>query len=392
MRRLFLLALLCSVAAAQSPFTCARVDSPGAVRAEGLAELLPDIVLDCTGGNAAMAPSIYTLLLTVKGKWAERPPFTPPVPATSTAATSIPPTPVWNEALLLIDDPLPAAQSVCLPATNFNSCSPSAGANIFPARRLENNLIGFTEIPIAFPGDGKTRRIRIANLRVNAPLSSAKAGSISTTIQMFDYRSEAVRVAPRETVSATAQVSYALQLLDSMGTPIDEVSPALLTTPSTVPLNAPTGAVSFHAAFEEGTVAAFRRRNIATTPQFSGSLQSQNIPGLAYNTESGFFDTRLPLSNALSVAGSADSGTRRLSESVADLLEPQWRRSLQPGFPVSARLGATICGQRKGTGGLGGGFGRSVRYRPHLLRDCADFAGNRRNRCGYATGQHRPIP
>ena len=39
-------------------------------------------------------------------------------------------------------------------------------------------------------------------------------------------------------------------------------------------------------------------------------MQSQNLPGLTYNTETGFFDTRLPLTSALSLAGAADSGTR----------------------------------------------------------------------------------
>lgn len=310
MHRIFLLALLCGAAAAQSPFACTRIDTPGIVRAEGMTELLPDIVMDCTGGPAGSSPSIYSVLLTLQGAWAVRPPFTAPVPVGSTPGITLLPTPVWNEAMLLIDDPAPSAQTACLPAVTFNSCSPGAGANIFPARRLENNLIGFTDIPIVSPGEGKTRRIRIANLRVDAPLSAAKAGLISTTVQMYDYRGTTVSVSPHEAVSATAKPSYALRLLDSRGDAVDEVLPALLATPAAVPLNAPIDALSFYAAFEEGTATAFRRKNIATTAAFPGSVQSQNVPGLAYNTESGFFDARLPLTSALSLAGSADSGTR----------------------------------------------------------------------------------
>jgi uncharacterized protein (TIGR03437 family) len=302
---LLLLVLFGSTAYAQSSLACTRVDSPGVVRAEGLAELLPDIVLDCQGGQAA---SEYSVLLTVQGAWALRPPFTaPPVPGASPAAAPLP-TPIWNEAMLLIDDPLPTAQRVCLPALNFSSCAPAA-ANIFPARRLENNLISFTGIPIAAPGNGK-RRLRISNLRVNVPLSVARAAAISTLVQMFDAGGNPVQITGRDAISATAQPSYSLQLLDARGNPATGAAPALLTSPAAVPLNAPIDSVAFHAAFEEAQLTAFRRRNIATTPAFPGSVQSQNVPGLTYNTESGFFDTRIPLSSALSLAGTADSGTR----------------------------------------------------------------------------------
>ncbi|HEU0120520.1 MAG TPA: hypothetical protein VFQ91_08350 [Bryobacteraceae bacterium] len=310
MYRLFLLTLLCGAASAQSPFTCTRLDMPGAVRAEGLAELIPDIIIECTGGTPGAGSSSHSLLVTVQGAWATRPPFTPPVLPGSPPGTVMPSTPLWNEAMLLIDDPAPQDQIACLPAITFNSCSAGGSANIFPARRLENNLIGFTDIPLSPPGAGKTRRLRIANLRVNAPLSAAKAGSISTAVQLHDYRGDIVPIAPREAVSAVAQASYSMQLLDARGGLVNDISPALLASPAAVPLNAPIDSLSFYAVFAEGTETAFRRRNVATTPAIPGSVQSQNIPGLLYNTESGFFDTRLPLTSALSVAGSADSGTR----------------------------------------------------------------------------------
>jgi uncharacterized protein (TIGR03437 family) len=307
MHKLFLLVLAGGAAWAQAPFTCTRVDSPGVVRAEGLAELLPDIVLDCRGGTAA---STYTVLLTVPGTWAVRPAFTPPAQTGVTPGTPVVSTAAWNEAMLLVDDPLPAAQTVCLPSVTFTSCAPAAMANVFPARRLENNLIGFTDIPLTAPAQGRTRRIRVTNLRVNAPVSAAKAGAISTMIQLFDAKGSPVPVTGQEALSATAQPSYSLRLFDGNGNAVGEVQPALLASPAAVPLNAPIDALSFLAVFEEGHNAAFRRRNIATTPSFPGSAQSQNVPGLTYNTESGFFDTRTPLSSALSLAGSADSGTR----------------------------------------------------------------------------------
>ncbi len=307
MRTLLLLALVCGAARAQSPLTCTRVDAPTVVRAEGLAELLPDIVVECRGGQPGAVAS-YSVLLTVQGTWATRPAFKPP--AIPGATTPPAPTPIWNEALLVIDDPAPTAQSLCLPVTGFTSCAPAATANVFPARRLENNLVSFTDVPFPTPGDTRTRRLRITNLRVNAPLSAAKGGAISTTVQLLDPRGALIPLTGREAISATAQPSYKLHLLDARGNPTSDLTPALLASPSIVPLNAPADAVSFFAAFEEEQPAAFRRRNIATTPAFPGSVQSQNLPGLTYNTETGFFDTRIPLASALSLAGAADSGTR----------------------------------------------------------------------------------
>jgi hypothetical protein len=85
-------------------------------------------------------------------------------------------------------------------------------------------------------------------------------------------------------------------------------------SPSALPLNTPGSGPSFQAVFEEGSGGAFRRRNVATSGFSPGSVPSQNVPGLSYNTETGFFSTALPATNAISLTGSADSGTRlRLS-------------------------------------------------------------------------------
>jgi len=303
--------LFCVAAHAQTPFTCARVDTPGVVRAEGLTELLPDIVLECTGGRATATTPIYTILLSVQGTWAVRPPLSPVAGTPAIPGASAP---SWNEALLIVDDPNPFSQTVCLPVPNFTSCAPRANANIFPARALENNLIGFTEIPVVPPGEGKIRRLRVTNLRVNVPLSIVRSPEITTSIQMFDYLGALVNLSPREGVSAKAQASYSFRLADASGNAVTALTPALVASPSALPLNTPGSGASFQAVFEEGFSSAFRRRNIATTGVTPGNLQSQNVPGLAYNTETGFFDIGLPITNTISRSGSADSGTRlRLS-------------------------------------------------------------------------------
>lgn len=75
-----------------------------------------------------------------------------------------------SEALLLIDEPLPEQQVVCL--TPHAGCIPqlsgAAGPNVYPGF-VAGSLIRFTKIPFDPPGSG-TRVFRFVNLRVNASL------------------------------------------------------------------------------------------------------------------------------------------------------------------------------------------------------------------------------
>jgi len=181
------------------------------VRAEGLTELVGDLVLNCSGGNptvanAAVAPVNITIILSVN------------ITSKLTAGG------LYNEALLIIDEPNAASPSpnsnrpilncgaagapdngvqsgpgVCSiisdgnPATTYNgvpnkfgtgTCgvggAPAAGSfscgspNVFQARQgspfnagLINN-ISWLGVPVDPPGTGTTRTLRFTNIRGNA--------------------------------------------------------------------------------------------------------------------------------------------------------------------------------------------------------------------------------
>jgi hypothetical protein len=87
-------------AKAQTAFSC-TASSNGSlpIRSEGLAELLQDVVLQCTGGNpTAVGSPVPTVNIQIF------------MDSNITGRLLAGP---WSEALLLIDDPQPAAQLVC---------------------------------------------------------------------------------------------------------------------------------------------------------------------------------------------------------------------------------------------------------------------------------------
>lgn len=215
-----LMAGLSVPAAAQStPMTCtANAGVPPTVRAEGFAELVGDIVLICTGGTPTakglvVQPVNFTVFLT-------------------TNITSNPLSGIFNEALLIIDEPNSAVNpgrpilncgasgapdrqpngdpnpGVCSITSTGNPdetydgtpqgyvdgpddgdvndiCGSTPGApaasmtgcgrpNVFQGRQgvpqavNQANAVTFNGVPLDPPGDGKFRIIRITNLRADA--------------------------------------------------------------------------------------------------------------------------------------------------------------------------------------------------------------------------------
>jgi hypothetical protein len=175
------------------------------VRAEGLTELMGDLVLNCSGGNPTVAnqavpPVNITIILSVN------------ITSKLTASS------LYNEALLIIDEPNASAPSpnsnrpilncgaagapdtgtqsgpgVCSiisdgnPATTYNGVANKFGTgtcttsvfgcgspNVFQARQgspfnagLINN-ISWLGVPVDPPGTGTTRTLRFTNIRGNA--------------------------------------------------------------------------------------------------------------------------------------------------------------------------------------------------------------------------------
>jgi len=134
---------------AQGPFTCTASATSIAVRAEGLAELVGDYVLTCTGGTSgqplAMAVQIF---------------------ANTNITSRILSPPDGVEALLLIDGP------------------PYGPSNVVTGKLVATgNSVIFSPVNITQPGSG-TRTLRIVNVRVNAqqlPVASAVNLSVTAT-------------------------------------------------------------------------------------------------------------------------------------------------------------------------------------------------------------------
>jgi hypothetical protein len=157
-------------ARAQGPLNCVTTGTPLLQRAESLAELSGQYVIACFGGTPTPAGQ--------------------PLPTTNiqiflnTNISSRVRKDGWSEALLLMDEPLPAMQRVCgspgdlitgLGTCAINGTGPgltpydgSAGRpNVFQGQQAGVNSIIWTNVPFDPPGFN-IRIIRIVNLLANA--------------------------------------------------------------------------------------------------------------------------------------------------------------------------------------------------------------------------------
>jgi hypothetical protein len=314
----------------------ASAANPPTVRAEGVTELVGDVVLLCTGGTPTAAGQ--------------------PIPESNiqiflnTNVTSrLYSINNLTEALILIDEPYPGGSNPPVPgapqtapaagstttqlacqATNSTNCAitgngggvgaagpynGSAGHyNIFQGALAGANSLVWLGVPIDAPGTTATREIRITNVRANAcQLLSAVSTLIPTQITMFITVTGSQQVTlnnPTQTVAAilpglvvgNRSVSL-LQCQNSFGTLIS----------SSAVQGQTNGVINITAT--EGFASAFKVRSYSQiispgAPDTPASLQ--NVPGFPYNTESGFVSNAPGLVNGGTGAGAvglADTGT-----------------------------------------------------------------------------------
>jgi len=315
--------------------TCSVLNTgnPTQVRSEGYAELLGDIVIQCTGG-APVAPGGAVPLANIT------------VALNNTIVTSKGLSNGFSEALLLIDEPgagssvgpggsLP--QTVCGSAAGIGagvtgSCQVVAGnnggyygavltgtttvVNVFPGI-VSNNQVIFNGIPVLAPvTSGFARVFRITNVRGNASQFAGQAGSFQGQIPVL----------------ASVSISSGIQLTNPLQT-VGYLFNGLGTTAVRNPNNDGTGSAMLALAqcgtsgltrgailrFTEGFAAAFKTR-VAPTASYSGALTNtsgpitggvstvvQNMPAqILPGSESGFI---LPVGGN-GTAGLADFGTR----------------------------------------------------------------------------------
>ncbi|MBI2687919.1 MAG: hypothetical protein HYX27_16545 [Acidobacteria bacterium] len=315
-------------------FSCVgNAGVPPIVRAEGLTELVGDLVLNCNGGTPTAAGSLV--------------PQANVQIFLNTNVTSRLTSDPWSEALLMIDEPGPTAQRYCsvnggcailgvggATGVAYNATGATGVPNVFQGRQSGANSIVWLGVPIDPPGTTATRVIRITNVRANANQLGVSSTLIPTQIVMFVSVTGTTSVPinnPQQTV-AFIQPGLSFSVRQAVSSYLQCVSfNSAASTDNTKALNNGMGTV---VRFGEGFASSFKRRNVAA---FSNADTSpvpvdQNTPGAIYNSETGFYNTSpvsvsvscggTPLTctntaggsvNGLSAAGLADHGTRLMA-------------------------------------------------------------------------------
>jgi hypothetical protein len=306
-------------------FQCtANAGNPTIVRAEGLTELVGDMLLNCTGGTptefgAQIPLSNVTVFL-------------------NTNITSRLVSGNISEATLMIDEPHPAApipnttvvlppagsppqilavpQGLSHPETGTFVGVPSASpyqaqANVFSGQQNSASSVVFLGVPIDAPGTAGTRVIRITNVRANAFQLGVSSTLIPTQITMYI----AVNGSQQVTINNPTQTVAFIQigLIVSGGTA--NFLQCTSNNPDLLASKGPDDSGDFKITVQEGFASSFKRRNYALTTDTATGLTSpapvdQNVPGFPYNTESGFYVPEL--FTGTTGVGLADFGTRIL--------------------------------------------------------------------------------
>jgi uncharacterized protein (TIGR03437 family) len=312
-RLICLAALLITFAGAvhgTPPLTCvAHSPAPTVMRAEGAAELAGDIVIVCFGG----VPNVAGTLL---------PQVNLTVFLNQAVTSRVFSAGGWSEALLLIDEPnsglagsptqlrlCAEANGICpIYATGTESGDydgTAARPNVFQGV-VTGNRITFPGIPFDAPFDGRVRVLRITNIRANA------AAMIANTDEPVPLMA---------LISASGAVSMPItNPTQFVGLVRNSLATSVLTPDGSGPGSGwrfnqcspgrqRVGALAFSArdpfAFRKRSYAPFVDANTSPAPQV------QNVPGLIYKTETGFYDPALTGPNAgFPALGLADAGTR----------------------------------------------------------------------------------
>ncbi|MBI4909627.1 MAG: hypothetical protein HY820_38775 [Acidobacteria bacterium] len=283
-----------------------------------MAELLSDLVIACTGGSPSpkggKLPQYQILVtsntpLTLKIAPPPKPSATPVIDGPLEPVSSV------SDALAIVDDPPATDQRPCVPVAPADFCSATGAtddANVFQGTRLQDNLILFNKIPIDAPGEGRTRILRVTNLRASASKIPKKPDpdQVVLTAQIFDSAGRQLSLENPTQVAGVARPGIIASLHTSIGAEVTPLSPALTATPALLPQNNPGSTQAFLVRFTEGFPSAFKRRNLGTTASYPGYVVTQADPGGPANTESGFYNASFPSDKGLDSAGLADSGTR----------------------------------------------------------------------------------
>jgi len=295
---LLLMGIVSTASAQTAAFQCvANAGVPPLLRAEGLTELTGDVVLNCTGG-------------TVTAPGAPVPQANITIFLNTSVTSRLMTTPPGNsEALLLIDEPGTASNPGLRPCTTAPSCTISGdgagnefrttAVNAFTGT-VSGNSITWIGVPIEPPGTTGTRVYRFTNIRANA--SAVAPGASGTPGQV---------IALISATPATSGVTSSSVPINNPQQIIGFVSPGLkFSVDNSLAIKqcvSVTNGLVATLTYTENFATAFKTRTSApfTDTETSPAPVPQNIPGLIYNAESGFYAPA-----AYPGAGLADFGTR----------------------------------------------------------------------------------
>lgn len=245
-----------------TPVSCTTsAGVPTIARAEGLAELIGDIVQVCTGqatpGGLTANLTFYANTSISSGRL-----------LTSQSSGS------GTEVLLLVDEP----------------ARPVLGVNAFRGQVIGSvsNGVAFFGVPLVPSGTGSfTRTYRITNLRVNANQLGVSVSAPATVATFLQTSSQAVLVQNLYPQQASAFVSSGL--ISSVGAR----TAGPVSTQTLLPLT-----------FTEGFASAFKTKLAVG--------QDPSVPGTLYSSESGFVNTAAFGAET----GVASNGTRLIATFV----------------------------------------------------------------------------
>jgi hypothetical protein len=348
-----LLGIGSSAANAQQINCSATAGVNNIVRAEGITELLGDLILNCT---STVGATPYGSLI---------PPTNLQLSINTNITSRIVAVGNVSEALLLIDEPYPGAgnqipppptgttptagnaqaQRACLADNNTNcqiySTGPGIGTtgnyngsaghpNIFQGVQTGVNTISWTGVPIDAPGTSGTRVIRITNIRANA----FQLGVSSTLVPTQIFAIVAVNGSTTLTINQPANGNAIGTVVPGLQQPptiavgvvpgsalyqqCNSVNTYLIPTPSASPTDS-----GVSVSVTEGFAYSFKPQNYQQYYNVKyagvadyvapGNYVPQNIPGFPYNTESGFSPAAIGLtqpSSGTELVGYADHGTQ----------------------------------------------------------------------------------
>lgn len=354
-RKLFLALAILAITSVSAfaqfvPLNCtAQAAGTPSIRAEGVAELVGDVLVICNGGTPT--PATRTLpQLNIQVFTSPSVNITSRILSTSTLNE-------FTEALLFMDEPSTTDQTICgstvfpnsVPADqpaqvivggvcgqiigtgtgigtydpdtavgsvlNFGSTTATTAGfrgNAFQARRASNTSLIWQGIPFDPPGTSTTRIMRLTNIRINASQLGVPAGSqasvslVISTSAAGVFNPIAVPITNPAPTVAIAQNSLTFSIVDprtggdsclqceSANAAFSADPTKTLTTPGTK-----CDQQVIELRFQELFPSVLRRRSTARpTPVITGTIppppDSQDVLGVIYQSESGFYKDASP--------------------------------------------------------------------------------------------------